>query len=585
MFVTTMKRRGVLGLGVVLAVVSTAAAGDDLRLVEAVKHQNAAATRLLLQQDLDVNTAQADGVTALHWAAHWNDHDTAGRLIGAGVNVNAANDLGVTPLSLACVNGSATLVETLLQAGADASATTWSGETVLMTCARTGNVEAVTALLVRGADVHAAEAERGQTALMWAAAENHAKVVEALITGGADVHARTTGGNAYLRAGIAGADYTPILFAVRIGAIDAARVLLDHGANVNDVALDGSTPLLVATHQGRWELAHVLLSRGADPNLDGGAGFLPLHWASGTYEDGLSGALGAKPEKYQRRGSKGSGKLELVKDLLAHGADPNRRLGNKTLSRYRRGASGGTAFLLAAQAGERAIMQALLEAGADPHLATNDNTTSLMAAAGYGRRMPHDTTPEAGALEAAELALEHGNDINAANEDGETALHWAAHWGRDSMVQWLVDHGAHVNAMNKLGQTPLSIANGTQRPSADFYSWPNLQVLLRSLGGTVPDAEIEGPIAIFVEGPACPQRRLALGRSEDFSGFFTAGHTEFIATIDANTEYTNGSCADLEVGVTIRVTGPRDVDGDGSVLAKRVRIVREEGAATSADIR
>ena len=583
MFVTTMKRRGALALGVVLAVVTTAAAGDDLRLVEAVKHQNAAATRLLLEQDLDVNTAQAGGVTALHWAAHWNDLDTADRLIGAGANVNAANDLGMTPLSLACVNGSAPLVETLLQAGANASATRWSGETVLMTCARTGNVEAVTALLVRGADVDAAEAERGQTALMWAAAENHAKVVEALIAGGADVDARTIGGNAYLRAGIASAGYTPILFAARIGAIDAARVLLAHGANVNDMALDGSTPLLVAVHQGRWELAHVLLSRGADPNLDGGAGFLPLHWASGTYEDGVSGALGAKPEKYQRRGSKGSGKLELVKDLLAHGADPNLRVAKKPSPAGN--APGATPFVLAAQAGERAIMQALLEAGADPHLTTDDKTTPLMAAAGYGRRMPHDTTPEAGALEAAELALELGNDIHAANDDGETALHWAAHWGRDSMVQFLVEHGAHVNAMNKLGQTPLAIANGTQRPGGAFYSWPNLQVLLRSLGGMIPDAEIEGPIAIFVEGPPCPQRRLALGSPEDFSGFFTAGHTEFIATIDANTEFTNGSCTDLEVGVTIRVTGPRDVDGDGSVLAKRVRIVQEEGAATSADIR
>ena len=583
MFVTTMKRLGALGIGLVLAVTSTAAATDDLRLVDAVKNQNTAATRLLLQQDIDVNTSQADGVTPLHWAAHWNDHGTASLLIRAGANVNAANDLGVTPLSLACVNGSAALVETLLQAGANANATTWSGETVLMTCARTGNVEAVRALLVRGADVRAAEAERGQTALMWAAAENHADVVQALVEGGADVNARTKGGSEYLRAGIASAGYTPILFAARIGATDAARVLLDNGADVNDVALDGSTLLLVATHQGRWELAHVLLSRGADPNLAGGAGFLPLHWASGTFENGVSGAIGAKPEKYQRLASMGSGKLELVKDLLAHGADPNLRLGKKPSQI--RGASGGTAFLLAAQAGNNAIMQVLLEAGANPQLQTNDKTTPLMAAAGYGRRLPHDATTEAGALEAAELALEKGNDINAVNDDGETALHWAAHWGKDSMVQFLVDHGAHVNAMNKRGQTPLSIANGTQRPGAELYSWPNLQVLLRELGGVTPEAEIEGPIAIFIERQPCPRRRLALGRAEDYAGFFSAGHTEFIVTTDAETEYTNGSCANLEVGVTIRVTGVRDVDGDGSVFAKQVQIVLEDGSATSADVR
>ena len=524
-------------------------------------------------------------MTALHWAAHWNAHDTARLLIRAGANVNAANDLGVTPLSLACGNGSATLVETLLQAGANANATTWSGETVLMTCARTGSVEAVAVLLDRGADVQAAEVERGQTALMWAAAENHADVVQALIEGGAGVNARTKGGSEYLRAGIASAGYTPILFAARIGAMDAARVLLDNGANVNDVALDGSTPLLVATHQARWELAHVLLSRGADPNLEGGAGFLPLHWASGIFNKGISGGRGAKPEKYQLLGSKGSGKLELVKDLLAHGADPNLRLAEKPSDAGK--APGGTAFLLSAQAGERAIMQVLLEAGADPQLTTNDKVTPLVAAAGYGRgeSPPHDTTTEVAALEAAELALETGNDINAANDDGETALHLAAHWGKDSMVQWLVDHGAHVNAVNKRGETPLTIANGTQRPGADFYSWPNLQVLLRSLGGVTPEAEIEGLIAIFVKGPPCPHRRLALGRTEEYVGGLSPGHTEFVVTTDADTEYTNGSCTDLEVGLTIRATGPRDVDGDGSILAKRVRIVQEEGAATSADVR
>ena len=585
MVVAMMKRWMVVVTGVMLAIAGTSAASDDLRLVEAVKHQNAAATRLLLEQDIDVNTAESDGVTALHWAAHWNDADTASLLIRAGAAVGAANDLGVTPLSLACGNGSAALVATLLAVGADANATTWSGETVLMTCARTGNVAAVTALLARDADVHAAEAERGQTALMWAAAENHAEVVAALIAGGADVHARTTGGNAYLRAGITSADYTPILFAARIGAIDAVRVLLDHGADVNDVALDGSTPLLVATHQGRWELAHVLLACGADPNLGGGAGFLPLQWASGMFDNGIAGAIGSKPEKYQRLGSKGTGKLALVKDLLAHGADPNLRLGRKPSPAGNQ--PGATAFLLAAQAGERAIMQALLEADADPQLTTDDNTTPLMAAAGYGRRPypPHNSTTEGAALEAVELALESGNDINAATDDGETALHWAAHWGKDSMVQWLVDQGARVNAVNRLGQTPLAIANGTQRPGGDFYSWPNLQVLLRSLGGIVPEAEIEGPIAIFVEGPACPDRRLALGRPEDFSGFFTAGHTEFMVTTDADTEYPNGSCADLAVGMTIRVTGPRDVDGDGSIVATQVQLVLEERSTTSASIR
>jgi ankyrin repeat protein len=550
---------------------------------------------------VDVNTSQADGVTALHWAAHWNDPDIATLLIRAGANVNAANDLGVTPLSLACLNGSSAMVEMLLKAGANPNATMPSGETALMTCARTGSLDAVKSLLARGPDGQAKEKERGQTALMWAAAENHADVVKALVESGADVNARTKGGTesrggedaaskrpqTYLRSGIASAGYTPILFAARTGAMDAARVLLDRGAKVNDVASDGTTPLLIATHQGHWELAHFLLARGADPNLDGGAGFLPLHWASGAWWNGMYGAEGGKPERYKRRAALGPGKLELVKDLLAHGANPNARLvkvpPQVADAHLFMPAAGTTPIVLAAQAGDSGVMRALLEAGADPLLHDNKKTTPLMVAAGYGRNHPFNGTTEDGALEAAKLALEKGNDINAVNDAGETALHAAAYWGKDSMVQFLVDHGANVNAVNKIGQTPLTIAEGTQRPGNEFYSWPNLQVLLRKLGGVSPAAEIEGPIAIFVAGSVCPEPRMALGRPVDYSGGLAPGYTEFVVSVHADTEYTNGGCADLKIGVKIKVKGTRDINGDGSVVAKQIRIEQEKATVASAN--
>src|SRR6266446_3513209 len=109
MFVITTK--STFGMGLMIAFASVAAAGSDLRLVEAAKSHNSAAVRALLQQKADVNAPQADGVTALQWTAHWNDVDLATLLIRAGANVNAANDLGVTPLSLACGNGSAAMVD------------------------------------------------------------------------------------------------------------------------------------------------------------------------------------------------------------------------------------------------------------------------------------------------------------------------------------------------------------------------------------------------------------------------------------------------------------------------------------------
>ena len=95
------------------------ARGADLRLVEAVRNQNQQQVRTLLNQNADVNARASDGSTALLWAAHWSDLETADRLIRAGADANAANDFRMTPLSEACTNGSAALVDLLLKAGAN----------------------------------------------------------------------------------------------------------------------------------------------------------------------------------------------------------------------------------------------------------------------------------------------------------------------------------------------------------------------------------------------------------------------------------------------------------------------------------
>ena len=106
-----------------LSIVSLAAAGSDLRLVEAVEKGDMEAVRSLLEQRVDVNASQADGATALHWAAHRDDQKTAELLMDAGANVNTTNAYGVTPLSLACTNGNAAMVEMLLNSGADPNST------------------------------------------------------------------------------------------------------------------------------------------------------------------------------------------------------------------------------------------------------------------------------------------------------------------------------------------------------------------------------------------------------------------------------------------------------------------------------
>ncbi len=202
------------------------AVSSDLRLIQAVKRQNVESVRVLLKQHVDVNAAQGDGTTALHWAADLDNLAIADLLIRAGARSNAANDLGATPLYLACGNRSVSMVDRLLVAGANPNAKLLNGETVLMTCARTGEPKTVKALLVHGADAKAKEPEHDQTALMWAAAQSHPEAVGMLIEFGADVRARsriysqTVVGEQTQRAGREELNYT-----VQRGGSDAACYL------------------------------------------------------------------------------------------------------------------------------------------------------------------------------------------------------------------------------------------------------------------------------------------------------------------------------------------------------------------------
>ena len=438
----------------VLSLASLGATGD-LRLVDAAEHREAREVRALLAAGVDVNTPQADGATALHWAAHWDDGDTAELLIHAGADVNAANDHGITPLSLACLNGSAAMVEQLLAAGADPNAARATGETPLMTAAHTGSADVLQALLSRGADVNAAEPRQGQTALMWAASQKHPAAVRTLIAGGADLNARSAGG------------YTPLLFAAREGLVESTEILLDAGVDVDDPAPDGTWPLTLAIASGHERLAMVLLSRDADPNAQLG-GYSALHAA----------VAGGTPE--------------LVGALLARGADPNARLARRTPPGAFRGAgdssavvnvAGATPFWLAAAYLNAELMQQLLDHGTDSRLTSDGETTPLMVAAGLGQTDGSANWHEDRALDAVRyLVVELGADVTAVSEAGNTALHGAAYTGADSVVRFLVDHGASLNAQDEDGQTPFRVAQGHRGTGATFIERQDTADLLQALG-------------------------------------------------------------------------------------------------------
>src|SRR5215467_1579233 len=155
-------------------------------VADAVMNGNRTALRALLQQKADVNAAQVDGATALHWAAYRDDIEAARLLINAGAKVDAANREGITPLYMACLYGNAELIKSLVKAGADPKQKGPQGETMLMLAGRNGSAESITLLLRAGADVNAREPVRGTTALMWAVEQKHPAAVKALLEGGAD---------------------------------------------------------------------------------------------------------------------------------------------------------------------------------------------------------------------------------------------------------------------------------------------------------------------------------------------------------------------------------------------------------------
>jgi uncharacterized protein len=426
------------------------AAGNDLRLLEAIKKRDRAAVRSVMAQHADVNAASADGTTALAWAAIRDDLETVDLLIRAGANVNAATDYGVTPLSLACTNGNVPLVEKLLSAGANPNAAEWTGETPLMICARTGAVQAVKSLISRGANPNVRENLQGQTALMRATAMKQPDVVRALIQAGADVHARSNGG------------FTALLFASQQGDIDSARLLLEAGAHVNEATPLTGSALVLAAASGHEKFSLFLLEHGADAKTGDADGVTALHYA---IPRGLAG-IDNISVIFRPLESIPLDMPELVKALLSHGADPNARIvkafpGNAR-SPYDPSPvlAGATPFLLAAAAADVKIMRVLLDKGADPQLMTNDGSTPLMVAAGVGRVDDRPANDEANALEAVKLAASLGNDVNAANERGRTALHGAAGGGSNAIVQFLAGHGANLNARDRRGNTPVEIALG-----------------------------------------------------------------------------------------------------------------------------
>lgn len=450
------------------------------------------------------NLRGPDGSTPLMWAVYRQSVAEVKRLLKAGAKVDAVNDYGASPMQMAATLGNTDILKLLLDAGADPDSPNPDGQTALMAVARTGNVAAARLLLKHGATVGAHEQFGGQTALMWASARRHPEMMELLISHGADVNAASvwrdwerhvTAESRAKRTNTGG--LTPLMYAAREDCLACVEVLLKHHVDVDKPDPDGVAPVTIAIMNENWDIAMRLIEAGADVNQWDIYGQGPLYAAVVNSSPRPPSLFGGGPVANPLDPPNKWTPKDVIVALLDKGANPNMQLFYRPAGRTAGGAArGATPLMAAASEDNLEIVKLLLAHGADPKLYQADNQTPIMAAlSGRGSFGGGGAANPRAAVEVMKVLHDAGTEVNIMSIQhhllrtrGGTALHFAVRAASPQAVRLLVSWGIDVNARDPDGLTALDYAMG--RGYVPFLQQPKppdlrMAKLLRASGATV----------------------------------------------------------------------------------------------------